>query len=386
MQLIATVSPANATNKAVFWWSSNSAVVNVDFNGKITGLAPGYATIKATTLNNNISAVVHVYVPTPITGISVLPHNMTLNPNTLIYPVKNKGLITATVTPANVDYKALTWTILSSQALHLPAGTKDQVGNPLYYGGNNTITTPVISVPVTGTIISTDSQGNIIDNTKATVTAITNGTAVINVSTDPKSSVYGMYSANVTVNVITPITAVTLKEANTVITMNPETVVEPLIFDPFCPCDDPKVGGLAQSSSITATLFPKYPSNMNVIWTSSNPKVAIVSNNTPPVLNTTASDPNVGLFQITERVIPLSNGTTVISVITADGNKVASTTVTITTSVTGLTLNPSSISLNPGKTYAIQAVVSPSSASNPSIIWESTNTSVATVDNNGVVK
>ncbi|MBQ6844838.1 MAG: Ig domain-containing protein [Agathobacter sp.] len=46
-QLLATIAPANATNKAVTWSSSNSNVVSVDKNGLITAVSAGTATITA---------------------------------------------------------------------------------------------------------------------------------------------------------------------------------------------------------------------------------------------------------------------------------------------------------------------------------------------------
>lgn len=49
--LKATVKPANAVDTTVTWTSSNPAIVSVDENGTITGLAKGKATIKAVACN-----------------------------------------------------------------------------------------------------------------------------------------------------------------------------------------------------------------------------------------------------------------------------------------------------------------------------------------------
>lgn len=54
------------------------------------------------------------------------------------------------------------------------------------------------------------------------------------------------------------------------------------------------------------------------------------------------------------------------------------------TSVKAITLNPTSLSLKVGKTATITATVSPSNATNKTIIWSSSNASVVTVDE-GVV-
>ena len=54
-------------------------------------------------------------------------------------------------------------------------------------------------------------------------------------------------------------------------------------------------------------------------------------------------------------------------------------------SVTGVTLNKTSLTLNKGASESLTATVSPSNATNKSVTWSSSNTSVATVDSNGKV-
>ena len=401
-QLIATVTPTNATNKNVYWWSSNPAIVTVDVNGLLTPLSTGQVTIRATTQNNNISASISVYVPTPMTGISVSPSHVCLNPDMNVYPLRNTQLLKAMVTPANVDYKYLKWSLISSIPLPLPSGTTDQLGNPILYKNYGTPSNlpAVVSIPTPdGIVLKRDSNGNIVDNTQDLVTALSNGTALIQVSTDGvPDTVYGTYSAMVSVNVTTPVTNVTLAQTNMEISLNPQTAAEavnPAVNIQYAADDEnltiPALNAelpsrnLDQSYMVTATLFPAYPSNMNLVWSSSNPRVAIVSNNTPAVLNVTGSDPHFGLFQISEMITPLSNGSTVIKVTTADGAKVATVNVTVTTPVTGVMLSPMPVTLNPGKQYALQATVLPVTATTSNLVWSTTNSSIATVDQNGVV-
>jgi uncharacterized protein YjdB len=270
----------------------------------------------------------------------------------LVYPLRNTGLLTATIEPQNADYKRVTWEVISSiQLKPSPVGITD-----------------VISIPKDGTVLSRSSIFDIIDNTKAIVTSISNGSAIIKVSA---SGVYGTYTSLINVNVVTPITDIIMTQHEMIINLNPTTTVNP---------------SLPESYKITATLKPAYPTNMNVFWYSSNPKVAIVSNKSTPVLNTVVSDPNFGLWQITEIVTPLSNGTSVITVTTADGEKSDTTTVVVTTPVSGLSMTVIPVILNPSRTYKIQATALPSTATNTSLIWDSTNTSIATVDQNGLVR
>jgi hypothetical protein len=77
-QLTATVAPANATNQAVTWSSSDPAVATVDANGLVTAVAAGTATITVTTADGGHTAtsaitVVEQPVGACVTGRVDLP-------------------------------------------------------------------------------------------------------------------------------------------------------------------------------------------------------------------------------------------------------------------------------------------------------------------------
>lgn len=61
-QLVATVAPTNATNKAVTWVSDNTAVATVDGSGKVTTVKAGTANIKVTTKDGSKTASAKVTV------------------------------------------------------------------------------------------------------------------------------------------------------------------------------------------------------------------------------------------------------------------------------------------------------------------------------------
>ncbi len=67
--LVATVLPANATNKAVTWSSSNTGVATVS-NGVVTGVASGTAVITVKTADGK-SAIANVTVTNPVTGLKI---------------------------------------------------------------------------------------------------------------------------------------------------------------------------------------------------------------------------------------------------------------------------------------------------------------------------
>ncbi len=53
LSLTATFSPANATNQGITWSSSYPSIATVNSSGLVTGLTPGFATITATSNDNN---------------------------------------------------------------------------------------------------------------------------------------------------------------------------------------------------------------------------------------------------------------------------------------------------------------------------------------------
>lgn len=64
VKLVATVAPANATNKAVKFTTSDAKIATVDeATGEVTGVAAGEVDITATTTDGNKTAVSKITVP-----------------------------------------------------------------------------------------------------------------------------------------------------------------------------------------------------------------------------------------------------------------------------------------------------------------------------------
>jgi sugar lactone lactonase YvrE len=71
--LVPTVTPVGATNKAVTWASSNTAVATVDATGKVTAVAEGSAIITVTTVDGGKTATANVGVTLAPTISSFAP-------------------------------------------------------------------------------------------------------------------------------------------------------------------------------------------------------------------------------------------------------------------------------------------------------------------------
>ena len=127
-----------------------------------------------------------------------------------------------------------------------------------------------------------------------------------------------------------------------------------------------KVRGTA---NLTANIRPSNATNKNVTWSTNNSSVASVNNGT---------------------VTAHAKGQATITVTTADGGYTDSCLVTVseaitTTSVTGVTLNNDTLTMNKiGGTQTLSYTITPSNATNKNVTWSTSVPTVASV-NNGIV-
>ena len=100
-----TISPDNATDKAVTWTSSNKAVATVTSDGYVTGVKEGETEITVTSKNGKTSkcTVTVVADKIDVTEIKVLK-------SSLLLKVGGKDKIDVTISPDNATDKSVTWT------------------------------------------------------------------------------------------------------------------------------------------------------------------------------------------------------------------------------------------------------------------------------------
>ena len=117
-----------------------------------------------------------------------------------------------------------------------------------------------------------------------------------------------------------------------------------------------------ESETLAASAFPL---DTKVQWSSSSPAIASVDQN--------------------GKVTGLDNGTAIITVASADGTKTATCEVTVIVPVTGVSLDRTSAEIIKGDSMTLTAIVAPSNATNKNVIWTSSDPSVATVSQSGVI-
>lgn len=120
---------------------------------------------------------------------------------------------------------------------------------------------------------------------------------------------------------------------------------------------------VGNSDSLTATVLPADASNKDVLWSTDNDAVAVVSNGV---------------------VTAMKTGTARISVKTVDGGFSAQCLYTVLQPVTGIQLDKTDLRLLLNHSETLTATLFPADASNTSVTWSSSDPSVASVAN-GVV-
>ena len=123
---------------------------------------------------------------------------------------------------------------------------------------------------------------------------------------------------------------------------------------------------IGQVYPMVVVFNPSNADNKNIRWVSSNPAVATVNDS--------------------GYVTGITGGTTTISVISEDGLKVANCTLTVRQPVTGITLNQTNVEISESLgQYQLTYTITPSNATNKDVTWTSSNPTVATVSQTGLV-
>lgn len=351
--------------KSVTYKSSNTRVATVDKNGLLKAVAPG--TCKITCASATDSNKYDVCTVTVVSKAKIKLANKVL--------VLNKGIAKKAAYTVAGSGKGLTFKWSSSNssiAAVSPTGVikaKAQGNCMITITASNgaaariavTVVQPITSIKLSGSkatlepghkktvtatvgpsnatsksLVWSSSNSSVATVSKGVITAVGKGTCIITC----RSKFYSNISVSYKVTVKQAVTAVSMESA---VKLNENS-----------------------TKRLTAKAVPNTASNARLSFKSSNASVAAVSSN--------------GV------ITAKSKGSCVITATATDGSgKSAKCRVTVVRPVTNVKLNAHTISWNVGKKAHFRPTVTPTTASNISVKYTSSNTRVAMVDSNGLL-
>ncbi len=374
--LTGTVSPPNASNRVLTVSSSNPEVATIDNDFKVTALSVGecFITITATD-GSDVSASCKVTVlPTLVESLSFeweqkeciigeyITNRAIISPDDATNP--NLEWTSSNPEIAEVSTEGLIRGVSVGEAI-ITAATTD--------GSNLTASCSVIVTPIVAESISIKPNNH--DMIVGQTFEIS--VEILPLNTTDKSVLWESSNPEV-VEVDENGTIIALNAGSSIITAtsnsNPElhaecninvfsVLVESITLD----CSEKRLY-VGDTFEIHADVYPYNAADKSLSWISDNPEVASVDEN--------------------GKVTAVSVGEAIISAKSVDGSDVsAECKVTVDpVSASAVTLNVADMTLLVGQSDKLTATVSPENVTDKTITWASDNETIATVDENGLVR
>lgn len=371
-QLVAHVSPPDATIKNVMWKTSNPSVATVDNTGNVYGVGAGPATITVTTFDGEYTDSASINVKEKIINVqsvefvnksislrvgeyqqlvyNITPPNATdksvsfVSSDPLVASVDSTGQvialkngnasITITTTDGSKQDNCDITTTTSVSGINVsPKSININVGS------SELINATVLPQSASNKEIVWDSSAPAIATVlNGTVTAVANGNAIITATT-----VDGSFSDSSDISVTTSVESIKLNKQSSTITVN-------------------------QTEQLTYEMLPTNASNKAVTWSSNNDTVATVDQS--------------GL------VSGIAVGNAAITITTTDGNKLDTCNFVVEKEkvpVQSISLSSTSEVIYLNGTKQLAATILPVDADNKNVTWESSAPSICTVSSTGLV-
>ena len=352
---VSSVLPNDATNKGVTWSSDAESVATVNNSGVVTAVEVGTAHIRATANDGS-----QVYGECTVTVTQSLDYELVTDASNLsagdkiVIANSAQGKTAGDISSQVMGSISSTFNAAKTKITSLGSGTQ-----VLTLGGTS------------GSWTLKNSSNQLLGATAAKKLAWDSGTTTWSISISSGDATiqngtndYGRFLYNTGSPRFTTYTSAT---SDSMLLPQIYTLPSDPIYPTSIELNNANVS-IGENVELIPVFTPADTNQKNVVWTSSKPNIATVS--------------NAGV------VTGVSAGTTTI---TATGKNaqnqdvVGSCTVTVSAvSVTGVTLQ-STLDLGLNKSYTLQANISPANATNKNVTWTSSNTSVATVTSSGVV-
>ena len=365
IQLTATVTPEDATDKTVTWSSDKINIATVDNTGKVKAVAEGTAVITAKAGDKTATCTITV-------SKNVIPvTSVTLDKTTLDMIKGDEATLSATVKPDDATDKTVTWSTSSASVVTVENGKVKAVG-----GGTATImakageqsATCAVTVTVPVSSITLDkSTLDLIEGDDATLSATVKPDDASNPTVTWSSDKPDFATVDNTgkVTAVAPGTATITAKAGDKSATCTVTVAKRIIP--------------ATAISIRPSSLEFYDGDMDAL-------VAILTpSNSTDEVQWSSSNSGVATISSSGLVKGIAAGTATITAKAGEVSATCSITVKQSIPVTSVTLNQTELALEKGQTGTLSATVLPEEATRKSVTWRSDNTSIATVNSSGVV-
>lgn len=379
-QLYVAINPSNTANKTVNWTSSNENVATVDANGLVTAKGVGKAVITATSQSNsNVKKTCDVTVAK---GLDAPEISVSLTEN-------KDGVVVKWNAVANAEKYILQRAVVDKQKEEVYSGTGTsytdknlehntyiyyliaKAGNDEYICDSKIVTSEKIVIPIR---VSNVEIKNTIEDIFVGESTYLSASVTPNNATDTRVDWESSDTSIATVNSNGLVTAV--KEGTVVITatsldntnlkahvyINCKPVpMTDLILDKVSDTVEP-----GTEVSLTSTIYPSNATYQTLVWNSSNESVATVSEN--------------GVVKA------IAQGSAKITVYSLKQPELkAEYDITVKVNVTKITLNKTTLTLQPGSAETLYATIYPANATNKKFNWISSNPNIADVEASGRV-
>lgn len=379
-QLYVAVNPSNTANKAVDWTSSNENVATVDANGLVMAKGVGKAVITATSQSNsNVKKTCNVTVAK---GLDT--------PNLSVSLTENKdGVIVKWNAVANAEKYILQRAVVDKQKEEVYSGTGTsytdkklehntyiyyliaKAGNEEYICDSKIVASEKIVIPIRVDNVEIKNKFEDIfvgDSTYLSASVTPNN------ATDTRINWESSDTSIATVNNNGLVTAVKEGTVNITVTSLDNTnlkdqirinckpvLMTDLILDKVSDTVEP-----GTEVKLTSTIYPSNTTYQTLVWSSSNESVATVSEN--------------GVVKAVDQ------GNAKITVYSLKQPELkAEYEITVKVNVAKITLNKTTLTLQPGSAETLYATIHPANATNKKFHWTSSNPSIADVEASGRV-
>lgn len=364
--LTVSFQPSEAQTKNIYWSSSDPSVATVNLTGLVTAKKLGRATITAKTLEDTLVATATVNVLANVDGITLSHQNVNIT-------VGGTQELSASIKPANVLDKSVTWVSANTSI-----ATVDNKGNiTAESAGTTTITatsadgkySATCNVKVAPKLISIT-----LDRSELELKAVDSRQKLI-VTTDPPTAITDLVwtvEDKDIVRVNQDGTVIALDSGSTVVKVSAKS--NKRIFDECVVTVNTQVKELSLAPTMTMSVGETQQLDVKTVPAINSSRITWATSNS-----------NLATVDDHGNVRALGTGNVTITAKLDDTTKTAKCSITIVRPAKSIMLDKEEYVVELNKTTEAKAMLYPSDATTPLLVWETTDKNIAVVSGGAIL-